>query len=173
MAYRVEQLAFTSSARLLRVAGLVTPALALMTLLTWHGLRGLTLATDALILGGLLTAAGWYRFQERYPPATLFAERLLDATNPFHGYVETDERTVRNRSVRLELLYKVGARDGSISLGRQKVSSEQIRKSEGEKVRIPFTFAPAGPFRRTIFLRVRTPTFPFGWGATFIVSQPE
>ena len=173
MAYRVEQFAFTSSARLLHVAALATPAFALMTLLTWHGLRGLTVVAGAVIVGGLFTIAAWYWFQERYPTATLFADRPLESSSPFHGYVETDERTVQNRSVRLQLLHNLGARSGPISLGKQKVSREQIRKSKGGRVHIPFSFPPPGPVGRRVILRVRTPFFPFGWGATFAVWPSE
>ena len=173
MPYRVDQFAFISSASLLNIAVFATAAFALMTLLTWDGLRGLTLLVGALIVGGLFALAAWYWFQERYPTATLFAERPLEPSSPFHGYIETDERNVRNRSVRLQILTNVGSRGGSMSILKQTISREQIRKSDGGNVRIPLSCPPIGRVVSRAFLKVRTPWCPFGWGATFAVSPPE
>jgi hypothetical protein len=173
MRYRVDQFAFISSASLLKIATFATVAFALMTLLTWDGLRELTLMVGALIVGGLFAMATWYWFQERYPTATLFAERPLEPSTPFHGYIETDERNVEGGFVRVQVLTSVGPRSASISLFKQKLSHEQIRKSDAGMVRIPLSFPPLGPVGKGAFVKVRTPWFPFGWGATFAVPPQE
>lgn len=166
---RVEQNAFTSSQALARVTAFALIGFGLMSFLTWNGLRGLTIVVGSILVGALCCVTIWYRLQERYPAATLYAHEPLQFGKPFSGFIEVDRSAAGGGRVKLQLYYFFGRR-GLRTLQTQAVEQDKLRPAGEDKVRVPYSFPPLEPFdAERICLRVRSRFFPIGWGATFVV----